>query len=127
MNYFRFKKLYQPDNDGTFWPGYIELPDENDSSQISTNQEEPSFFSSNPRVVTGLALIILVAVMFINKTSALILLVIVGLLATKEWFDMFEYEIILHYPLLLYAALAPLFVVYFFGLNNFHKIYTWVP
>ena len=114
MNYLRFKNLYQSDNDGTFWPGYIELPDENDSSEISTNQES-SFFSSNPRVVTGLALIILVAVMFINKTSALILLVIVGLLATKEWFDMFEYEIIVPYPLLLYAALAPLFVVYFFN------------
>ena len=126
MNYLRFKNLYQSDNDGTFWPGYIELPDENDSSEISTNQES-SFFSSNPRVVTGLALIILVAVMFINKTSALILLVIVGLLATKEWFDMFEYEIIVPYPLLLYAALAPLFVVYFFGLNNFHIPYLIFP
>ena len=115
MNYLRFKKLFQSDNDGTFWPGYIELPDENDSSQISKDQENPSFFSSNPRVVTGLALIIIVAAMFINKTSALILLVIVGLLATKEWFDMFEYETILPYPLLLYAALAPLFVAYFFG------------
>ena len=126
MNYLRFKNLYQSDNDGTFWPGYIELPDENDSSEISTNQES-SFFSSNPRVVTGLALIILVAVMFINKTSALILLVIVGFLATKEWFDMFEYEIIVPYPLLLYAALAPLFVVYFFGLNNFHIPYLIFP
>ena len=33
MNYLRFKKLFQSDNDGTFWPGYIELPDENDSSR----------------------------------------------------------------------------------------------
>ena len=126
MNYLRFKKLYQSDNDGTFWPGYIELPDENESSEISTKQES-SFFSSNPRVITGLALIILVAVMFINKTSALILLVIVGFLATKEWFDMFEYEIIVPYPLLLYAALGPLFVVYFFGLNNFHIPYLIFP
>ena len=39
--------MFQSDNDGTFWPGYIELPDENDSSQISKNQEDPSFFSSN--------------------------------------------------------------------------------
>ena len=127
MNYLRFKKLFQSDNDGTFWPGYIELPDENDSSQTSKDQENPSFFSSNPRVVTGLALIVIVAVMFINKTSALILLVIVGLLATKEWFDMFEYETILPYPLLLYAALAPLFVAYFFGLNNFHIPYLIFP
>jgi len=50
MNYLRFKKLFQSDNDGTFWPGYIELPDENDSSQISKDQENPSFFSSNSRV-----------------------------------------------------------------------------
>ncbi len=99
MNYLRFKKLFQSDNDGTFWPGYIELPDENDSSQISKDQENPSFFSSNPRVVTGLALIIIVAAMFINKTSALILLVIVGLLATT----------------------------YFFGLNNFHIPYLIFP
>ena len=27
MNYLRFRKLYQADNDGTFWPGYIELPE----------------------------------------------------------------------------------------------------
>tara|TARA_B100000427_G_scaffold314816_1_gene308330 strand:- start:778 stop:1695 length:918 start_codon:yes stop_codon:yes gene_type:complete len=127
MNYLRYKKLYQSDNDGTFWPGYIELPDENDSSEINTNQEEGSFFSSNPRVVTGLALLILVAVMFINQTTAFIFLIIVGLLATKEWFDMFEYEKIIPYPLLLYAALAPLFVIYFFGLNDFHIPYLIFP
>ena len=32
----------------------------------------------------------------------LILLVIVALIATKEWFDIFEYGIMLPYPLLLY-------------------------
>ena len=120
MNYLRYKKLYQSDNDGTFWPGYVELPDEDDSSQINKDQEDNTFFSSNPRIVTGIVLLILVAVMFINNTSALILLIIVSLLATKEWFDMFEYGQILPYPLLLYASLAPLLVVYFFGLNNFH-------
>ena len=127
MNYLRYKKLYQSDNDGTFWPGYIELPDEKDFSEIDTNKGEGSFFSSNPRVVTGIALLILVAVMFINKTTALILLIIVALLATKEWFDMFEYERIVPYPLLLYAALGPLLVVYFFGLNNFHIPYLIFP
>ena len=40
MNYLRYKKLYQSDNDGTFWPGYVELPDEDDSSQINKDQEE---------------------------------------------------------------------------------------
>ena len=127
MNYLRYKKLYQSDNDGTFWPGYVELPDEDDSSQINKDQEEGTFFSTNPRIVTGIVLLILVAVMFINNTSALILLIIVSLLATKEWFDMFEYGQILPYPLLLYASLAPLLVVYFFGLNNFHVPYLIFP
>ena len=44
MNYLRYKKLYQSDNDGTFWPGYVELPDEDDSSQINKDQEEVHFF-----------------------------------------------------------------------------------
>ena len=127
MNYLRYKKLYQSENDGTFWPGYIELPDEDDSSHINTNQEEKSFYSSNPRIVTGILLLILVAAMFLNKTTAFILLIIVSLIATKEWFDMFEYEKIIPYPLLLYAALAPLLVVYFYGLNNFHVPYLIFP
>ena len=127
MNYLRYKKLYQSENDGTFWPGYIELPDEDDSSHINTNQEEKSFYSSNPRIVTGIVLLILVAAMFLNKTTAFILLIIVSLIATKEWFDMFEYEKIIPYPLLLYAALAPLLVVYFYGLNNFHVPYLIFP
>ena len=127
MNYLRYKKLFQSDNDGTFWPGYIELPDDNDLTEIETANKNSSFFSSNPRVITGLALLIIVAVMFSNKTTALILLLIVGFIATKEWFDMFEYERIVPYPLLLYAALAPLLVVYFFGLNNFHIPYLVFP
>jgi len=127
MNYLRYKKLYQSDNDGTFWPGYIELPDDNDLTEIETVNKDSSFFSSNPRVVTGLVLLVIVAVMFSNKTTALILLLTVGLIATKEWFDMFEYERIVPYPLLLYAALAPLLVVYFFGLNNFHIPYLVFP
>ena len=47
MNYLRYKKLYQSDNDGTFWPGYVELPDEDDSSQINKDQEEGTFFSND--------------------------------------------------------------------------------
>ena len=72
MNYLRYKKLYQSENDGTFWPGYIELPDEDDPSNIDTNQEEKSFYSSNPRIVTGVVLLILVAVMFLIKISSLL-------------------------------------------------------
>ena len=28
MNFLKSKKYLQSDNDGTFWPGYIELPEE---------------------------------------------------------------------------------------------------
>ena len=121
MNYLRFRKLYQADNDGTFWPGYIELPD-NDIEPEPENDSQNRNFSllSNPRVYTGIGLLALVTLFFFNKTSALILLVIIALIATKEWFDMFDYGIMLPYPLLLYASLAPLITVYFYGYENYY-------
>ena len=121
MNYLRFRKLYQADNDGTFWPGYIELPDnDNDSEPEEIDSKNNLNFLSNPRVYTGIGLLALVTLFFLNKTTALILLVIVALIATKEWFDIFEYGIMLPYPLLLYASLAPLIIVYFYGYENYH-------
>ena len=121
MNYLRFRKLYQADNDGTFWPGYIELPD-NDIEPEPENDSQNRNFSllSNPRVYTGIGLLALVTLFFFNKTSALILLVIIALIATKEWFDIFDYGIMLPYPLLLYASLAPLIIVYFYGYENYY-------
>ena len=121
MNYLRFRKLYQADNDGTFWPGYIELPD-NDIEPEPVNDSQNRNFSllSNPRVYTGIGLLALVTLFFLNKTTALILLVIIALIATKEWFDMFDYGIMLPYPLLLYASLAPLITVYFYGYENYY-------
>jgi len=121
MNYLRFRKLYQADNDGTFWPGYIELPDNDTDSEPEEIDRKKNFnFLSNPRVYTGIGLLALVTLFFLNKTTALILLVIVALIATKEWFDIFEYGIMLPYPLLLYASLAPLTIVYFYGYENYH-------
>tara|TARA_B100001778_G_scaffold324485_1_gene318877 strand:+ start:1 stop:921 length:921 start_codon:yes stop_codon:yes gene_type:complete len=121
MNYLRFRKLYQADNDGTFWPGYIELPDNDTDSEPEEIERKKNFnFLSNPRVYTGIGLLALVTLFFLNKTTALILLVIVALIATKEWFDIFEYGIMLPYPLLLYASLAPLIIVYFYGYENYH-------
>ena len=121
MNYLRFRKLYQADNDGTFWPGYIELPDnDTDSEPVEIERKKNFNFLSNPRVYTGIGLLALVTLFFLNKTTALILLVIVALIATKEWFDIFEYGIMLPYPLLLYASLAPLIIVYFYGYENYH-------
>lgn len=121
MNYLRFRKLYQADNDGTFWPGYIELPDNDTEAEPEETKNKKNFnLLSNPRVYTGLGLLALVTLFFLNKTTALILLVIVALIATKEWFDIFEYGIMLPYPLLLYASLAPLIIVYFYGYENYH-------
>jgi phosphatidate cytidylyltransferase len=110
------------DNEGTFWPGYIELPEEEnleDSSNFQ-NDKNASRFTLNPRIYTGLGLLLLVAVLFLNQTSAFILLVLVALISTKEWFDIFDYGIIIPYPLLLYSSLAPLVIAYFYGLDNIH-------
>ena len=115
------------DNEGTFWPGYIELPEEEnleDSSDFQNDKNE-SRFTLNPRIYTGLGLLLLVAVLFLNQTSAFILLVLVALISTKEWFDIFDYGIIIPYPLLLYSSLfiAPQFIG--FSLTQpVHKYFT---
>ena len=67
-------------------------------------------FTSILRVFTGLGLLLVVSLLFLNKTSAFILLILVALISTKEWFDIFDYGVIIPYPLLLYASLAPLVI-----------------
>jgi len=122
MNFLKFKKYLQSDNDGTFWPGYIEIPDEEINQDGSDHKEgeKQNSFTSNPRIYTGIGLLLVVALLFLNQTSAFILLVLVSLIATKEWFDIFDYGIILPYPLLLYSSIAPLVIAYFYGLDNIH-------
>lgn len=122
MNFLKFKKYLQSDNDGTFWPGYIEIPDEeiNQDGSDHKDDEKQNSFTSNPRIYTGIGLLSVVALLFLNQTSAFILLVLVSLIATKEWFDIFDYGIILPYPLLLYSSIAPLVIAYFYGLDNIH-------
>ena len=122
MNFLKFKKYLQSDNDGTFWPGYIEMPDEeiNQDGSNHKDDEKQNSFTSNPRIYTGIGLLLVVALLFLNQTSAFILLVLVSLIATKEWFDIFDYGIILPYPLLLYSSIAPLVIAYFYGLENIH-------
>ena len=128
MNYLRFRKLYQADNDGTFWPGYIELPDDDSVSELEGNNLNKNFsLLSNPRVYTGIGLFALVTLFFLNKTTAFIFLVLVALIATKEWFDIFEYGIMLPYPLLLYASLAPLMTIYFYGYENYYLLFFIFP
>ena len=122
MNFLKFKKYLQSDNDGTFWPGYIEMPDEEIIQDGNDHQDDKkqNSFTSNPRIYTGIGLLLIVALLFLNQTSALILLVLVSLIATKEWFDIFDYGIIIPYPLLLYSSIAPLVIAYFYGLDNIH-------
>ena len=122
MNFLKFKKYLQSDNDGTFWPGYIEMPDEEIIQDGNDHQDDKkqNSFTSNPRIYTGIGLLLVVALLFLNQTSAFILLVLVSLIATKEWFDIFDYGIILPYPLLLYSSIAPLVIAYFYGLDNIH-------
>ena len=122
MNFLKSKKYLQSDNDGTFWPGYIELPEEDNlkNNNDFQNESKEGRFTSNPRIYTGLGLLLLVAVLFLNQTSAFILLVLIALVSTKEWFDIFDYGIIIPYPLLLYSSIAPLVIAYFYGLDNIH-------
>ena len=120
MNFLKFNKYLQSDNDGTFWPGYIEIPDDEGlpSEYDTDNEDKGNRFTSNPRVFTGLGLLLVVSLLFLNKTSAFILLILVALISTKEWFDIFDYGVIIPYPLLLYASLAPLVIAYFYGLDD---------
>ena len=118
MSFLKFNKYLQSDNDGTFWPGYIEIPDDEGlPSEFDTdNEDKGNRFISNPRVFTGLGLLLVVSLLFLNKTSAFVLLILVALISTKEWFDIFDYGEIIPYPLLLYASLAPLVIAYFLSL-----------
>ena len=56
MNFLKFNKYLQSDNDGTFWPGYIEIPDDEGlpSEYDTGNEEKGNRFTSNPRVFTCL-------------------------------------------------------------------------
>ena len=118
----------QSDNEGTFWPGYIEIPEDiKPKSEKIQELEIKENSTKNPRIYTGLALLVVVSLFFINKNSALIFLVVVALIATKEWFDLFEYGVVIPFPLLLYASIAPLLVVYFYGFSNFYVPYFVFP
>ena len=77
MNFLKFNKYLQSDNDGTFWPGYIEIPDDEGlpSEYDTDNGDKGNRFTSNPRVFTGLGLLLVVSLLFLNKTSAFILLI----------------------------------------------------
>ena len=123
MSYLKFKFFFSSDEEGTFWPGVVELPVDNESSSV----EPPSDENKNQRIITGAILFVILSLFFISKLSAFILFVLVAFIAAKEWFDLFEYSIFIPYPLLLFSALAPLLVVYFYELSNIFIPYFIFP
>ena len=123
MSYSKFKFFFSSDEEGTFWPGVVELPVDNEISSVEPNNDE----NKNQRIITGLILFTILSLFFISKLSAFILFVLVAFIAAKEWFDLFEYSIFIPYPLLLFSALAPLLVVYFYELSNIFIPYFIFP
>ena len=123
MSYSKFKFFFSSDEEGTFWPGVIELPVDNEVSSVEPAYDE----NKNQRIITGVILFVILSLFFISKLSAFILFVLVAFIAAKEWFDLFEYSIFIPYPLLLYSALAPLLVIYFYELSNIFIPYFIFP
>ena len=118
MSYLKYNSFFVSDDDGTFWPGVIEVPSE---SEIQYEEETKNqFIKDNPRIITGIILLLVLSLFFISKISAFVLLLLLALICSKEWFDIFEYGIIIPYPLLLYSSIAPLVISYFYGLDNIH-------
>ena len=123
MSYSKFKFFFSSDEEGTFWPGVVELPVDNEVSRVEPTNDE----NKNQRIITGVILFAILSLFFISKLSAFILFVLVAFIAAKEWFDLFEYSIFIPYPLLLFSALAPLLVVYFYELSNIFIPYFIFP
>ena len=127
MSYLKFNELiYSNNDDGTFWPGFVEVPEEEllDDTIISdSNDQKPEGVSQEAqRIITAVILIsILFIAFFLGQIFLYILLFIVSLIATKEWHDIFDYKSVIPYPLLLYGALTPSLVIYFY---NPQKIYV---
>ena len=125
MNFSKYRFNFSSDDEGTFWPGVIELPvDEN------TKEDEESssnLFISNPRLFTAIGLLVLLSLFFTNKNSAFLLLVFAVFIASKEWFDMFDYGIVIPYPFLLYSALAPMFIVYYYDISLIYISFFSLP
>ena len=126
MNFLKFNQYFvSEDDDGTFWPGVIEVPSE---SEIFTEEKKStSFIKNNPRLITGLLLFIFVTLFFINLFTAFLLLIIISLVCSKEWSDIFDYGNQIPYAILIYSPLAPILILYFYDLNKIHYSYFIFP
>ena len=125
MNFSKYKLTFSSDDDGTFWPGVIEVPDESDVYYEEENKNK--FIKNNPRVVTGLILFIVLSLFFISKITAFLLLILLSLICSKEWFDIFEYDAYIPYSLLIYSPIAPLIILYFYDISKVHYAYFIFP
>ena len=125
MNFLKFKNYFVSDEDGTFWPGVIEIPSENeDQYEEETNNQ---FIKNNPRIITGVILLLVLSLFFISKLTAFILLLLLSLICSKEWFDIFEYDLFIPYTLLIYSPIAPLLIIYFYDISKIHYSYFIFP
>ncbi|MDC3278249.1 phosphatidate cytidylyltransferase [Acidimicrobiia bacterium] len=124
MNFSKYRTNFSSEDDGTFWPGVVELPIEDNNNQ---QDESNSSLSSNPRLFTAVALLIVLTIFFTNKNSAFLLLIFAVFIAAKEWFDMFDYGIIIPYPFLLYSSIAPMLIVYFFNISLIYVSFLIFP
>lgn len=123
MNYLKFKPVkYSKNDDVTFWPGVVEVPEEDEIIKSNNSSHDNGMSEEAKRIITAFILISIVFIAtLLGKTYLFILLFIFSLLATKEWHDIFNYGQIVPYPLLLYGALAPSLVIFFY---NPEKVYV---
>ena len=49
MSYSKFKFFFSSDEEGTFWPGVVELPVDNEVSSVEPANDE----NKNQRIITG--------------------------------------------------------------------------
>ena len=125
MNFLKFKNYFVSDEDGTFWPGVIEVPSETEVQYEEA--ENNQFIKNNPRIITGVILLLVLSLFFISKLSAFILLLLVSLICSKEWFDIFEYDLYIPYTILIYSPIAPLLIIYFYDISKIHYSYFIFP
>jgi len=125
MNFLKFKNYFASDEDGSFWPGVIEVPSEAEFEHEEETKNQ--FIKNNPRIITGVILLLILSLFFINKLSAFILLLLISLICSKEWFDIFEYHLYIPYALLIYSPIAPLLIIYFYDITKIHYSYFIFP
>ena len=83
MNFSKFKLTFSSDDDGTFWPGVIEVPNESEIHYEEDNKNK--FIKNNPRVVTGLILFIVLSLFFVSKLTAFLLFIFFRMACQITW------------------------------------------